>query len=84
MTKRRAVVLYAHDVGHVLCGHPGSLRTLGVGGWWHDRDEREAWEVVAALLIPHDAFRWSETVGDVARACGVPAWLAELYPHAVR
>ncbi len=77
-------VLYAHEVGHIVCGHLGSLRTLDAGDWWHDRDEREAWEVAAALLIPHEAFGWAETARDVARECRVPAWLVEMYPHGVR
>jgi len=75
-------VLYAHEVGHLLCGHPGSLRSLGVADWFHDRDEREAWEVAAALLIPRDAWVGGATPADVAASCHVPVWLAERYPRA--
>lgn len=71
---------YAHEIGHVLCEHEGSLRTLAVNDWFHDRQEREAWEVASVLLIP-TAQMVGRTAAEVARACGVPTWLAEMYPR---
>ncbi len=75
---------YAHEVGHALLGHTGSVPHLDMGDWWHDSDEREAWEVAALLLIPHEAFQWGWTGQEVAAACEVEPWLVELYPHGKR
>ena len=74
-------LLYAHEIGHILCGHAGSLVHLELGDWWHDRDEREAWEVASVLLIPHHIFMEGLSTDEVACACGVPRWLVKMYPH---
>lgn len=71
-------LLFAHEIGHVLCEHPGSLPHLDLGEWWHERDEREAWEVAAYLLIPSQViWHYGETV-LIAAACEVPRWLVDL------
>ncbi len=72
---------YAHEVGHVLCGHAGSLPHLDLGEWWYDRDEREAWQVASRLLIPWSVLVSGYTVSDIAMICEVPEWLVEMYPR---
>ncbi len=78
-------VRYAHEIAHALCRHTGSLRMIQVDGWFHDRQEREAWQLAAHLLIPSRVIYeggWSEwTMSDIAAACGVPEWLVEMYPR---
>lgn len=73
-------LIYAHEVGHVVCGHPGTIRNLTVDDWFHDRQEIEAWTVAALLLIPIDAWGWGDPVEEVAARCGVPVWVAKKYP----
>ncbi len=69
---------YAHEIGHVVCGHPGSLRARQVDNWFGDRHEREAWEFAAKLLVP-DSVRWlMETEQALASTCEVPEWLVGL------
>ncbi len=71
---------FAHEVAHVLCGHTGTVRCLDAGGEWiHERQEAEAWEVAAYLLMPLEAWEWGDPVDVVAARCGVPRWLAEKY-----
>lgn len=62
-------IYYAHEIGHIICGHVGTLRTLDAGEWWHNRDEREAWQVAARLMIPLDAI--AQGGGDADSGAGV-------------
>lgn len=72
---------YTHEIGHILHGHSGSLRAIEVNEWFHDHQEREAWEVAAALLIPLEEVakhhEWS--VSSIAALCEVPEWLVRLH-----
>lgn len=72
---------YAHEIGHVLCGHASSVPTLRVSEELHDRNEREAWEAAAVLLVPIEAFVEGQTVDGMAALCEVPPWLVQLYPR---
>lgn len=75
------LVYYAHEIGHILCGHPGSLRTLEASDWWHSRDERQAWEVATLQLTPAASWDLGATTGEVGGTYEVPGWLAEMYPR---
>lgn len=70
-------LVYAHEVGHGLACHAGTL-PVGLENLKHE-EEQEAWKVAAHLLIPW----WTvATFGDpeiVAEVCGVPVWLASLH-----
>src|SRR5690606_7827989 len=61
--------IYSHEIGHVLCGHEGSLRSLDVDDWFHDRAEFEATEVASLLLIPLDDWLTGDPIDVVARRC---------------
>lgn len=77
-------VRYAHEVAHAVCRHTGTLRLGRVDGWFHDRQEREAWQLAARLLIPtrliYEGGFSDWTKDHIAAACGVPNWLVDLYP----
>ena len=71
---------FAHEVGHVIGNHIGSLRSLQVNEWFHDKNEREAWEVAAELLVPLEVFMVEgRTTEEIAALCEVPLWLVELH-----
>lgn len=72
--------IYCHEVGHLICNHLGSLRSLKVDEWFHSREEREAWEVAALLLIPTEVFEAGGTPEDIARSCDVHVDLALAFP----
>ena len=74
-------LFYAHEIGHVICEHPGSLRARHVDPWFHDRHEREAWEVAALFLIPPQVFAEGWTKDQMATACEVPRQVFDLYPQ---
>lgn len=76
-------LVYAHEIGHFICGHLASPVTSEVNGWQHDRDEREAWLAAAVLLIPSSAVGWGENVDEVAAHCRVPAELVQMYHDAM-
>lgn len=77
----KARLVYAHEIGHILHGHPGTLRVMRVDEWFHDHQEREAWKVAAQLLVPLEEVaknpNWS--VAAVASLCEVPEWLVRLH-----
>jgi Zn-dependent peptidase ImmA (M78 family) len=76
-----ARLIHAHEIGHALYGHRGTLRSLSVDKWFDSKAERQAWQVAAHLLIPERVFYeyrgW--TVEDIAGLCGVPDWLMAMY-----
>lgn len=80
-----ARLIYAHEIGHAVLGHEGSLRLSEMDTWFSDRAEREAWQVAAQLLIPHQVLWLSAQQGwsldQVAAICDVPLWLVEMYPR---
>lgn len=80
-TKQDQRLNYAHEIGHVLCGHGASLPSLELGDWWYDKDEREAWEAASRLLIPWTAISSGHTTSEIAMICEVPEWLVEMYPR---
>lgn len=53
-------LVYAHEIGHAIHGHPGELAWQGMDSWFQDKAERQAWEVAAMLLMP-----WGRIHGDV-------------------
>lgn len=73
-------IAYAHEVGHIVCGHVGSLAAREINASWHDKQEAQAWEAAAMLLVPVEAFAWDATVDEIAAACDVPAGLVERHP----
>lgn len=75
---------FAHEVAHHLLGHTGSLPLRSVDPWFHSRDEREAWQAAALLLIPFDAFWGCAHIEMLSKRCDVPSWLIGEYPEAAR
>lgn len=73
-------LVYAHEIGHVVCGHAGSLRVASLGRAWDDKQEKEAWEVAAALLVPMEELVSGDTSAEVAARCEVPVDLVERHP----
>lgn len=73
---------YTHEVMHAVLGHRGSISMRRIEPWFHDRDEREAWEATAIALIPEWSYRESLNVRWLARASKVPEWLIAFHPLA--
>lgn len=73
-----ARLAYAHEIGHALHGHAGTLRMAGLDKWFDNRAELEAWRVAAQLLVPVDTIVRMEETALIAAACGVPPWLVGL------
>lgn len=69
-------LVYAHEIGHGIACHAGTL-AAGLEDLVQ-ADEQEAWKVAASLLIP----RWTiAALGHperVAAACKVPVWVAAI------
>lgn len=72
-------ILFAHEVGHGVLGHEGTLRCESVDDWFTRRQEREAWRFAATLLIPrpHHLEDWNE--GVIAAQCQVWPWLVSIW-----
>ena len=72
---------YAHEIGHILHGHSGTLRVMQIDEWFHNHQERDAWKVAAELLIPVEEVakhhEWS--AASIATLCEVPEWLVRLH-----
>jgi hypothetical protein len=73
-------IVYAHEVGHLLLGHVGSLALKEFSAAWHEKQEAQAWAAAAMLLIPTELCLGGETVEEIAARCRVPAGLAERHP----
>lgn len=77
-------VRYAHEIGHILCRHQGSLGLLEVDGWFSDKQENEARTMSAFLTLPVTFLverTWSGwTKSDLAAGAFVPEWLIDFYP----
>lgn len=71
---------YAHEIGHVACGHVGTLAAREINASWHDKQEEQAWEAAAKLLVPLSHFDQGETLEEIAAACRVPVGLVERHP----
>lgn len=65
-------LVYAHEVAHVILGHPGELMFEGMDRWFVDKSEREAWQIAARLLVPVSAVVEHGEVQSIASACRVP------------
>jgi hypothetical protein len=57
---------YAHEVGHLLLGHVGSLALKEFSAAWHEKQEAQAWAAAAMLLIPTELCLGGETVEEIA------------------
>lgn len=71
-------MIYAHEIGHGICGHPGTSCFMGID--IYDKFEREAWSVASGLLIPAEVARSCPDTATIAAECGVAEWLVELWP----
>lgn len=74
---------YAHEIGHAFCCHQGTYTVLSLDNALNDRQERQAWEIAAELLIPTEMVFESIFDGrsseEIAAICEVPPRLVELY-----
>lgn len=75
-------VYYAHEIGHVILGHPGNLQARDVDNWFETRQERDAWSVAAELLIPRSVTIGMDEISPhaIAERCEVPVKLVEFLP----
>ncbi|PRQ10646.1 ImmA/IrrE family metallo-endopeptidase [Corynebacterium sp. 13CS0277] len=69
----------AHELGHAACGHVSTPPA-----WLHARQEREADQYAARLLIPPDAYAAAEFdhgphPGGIAKELGVTTHLVEVW-----
>jgi len=76
LNDHRERLTYAHEIGHALCGHLGAFTYQGMDPWFRRRQELEAWEAGAALLIPWHV--WFGDLESAAQLCHVPRWLVRM------
>lgn len=69
---------YAHEIGHALYGHEGAFNFSELDQWHVDREEREAWQVAATMLVPVEAICIHGDASRIAQICRVPEWLVGL------
>jgi len=74
----------AHEVGHAILDHLGSHALYKIAPYFHTKDEREAWQAAAILLIPEHAIDDSPHVRWLERVTLTPAWLINEYPYVQR
>ena len=78
MPDRLERVVYAHEVGHGILGHRGELAFGPMSEWFSGKNEREAWEVAAMLLVPREALMPYVEASTIAAICEVPEELVHL------
>lgn len=71
----------AHELGHILAGHPNGIYMCKINKWLRDELEREAQELAAYLLVPlpniEESYR-GLTVAELATVLEVPPGLVGL------
>lgn len=72
---------FAHEVSHDVLEHEASFPLKEIGPWYQNRNEREAWQGGALILINPRSIGDSPSVYWLKRECLVPAWLINEYPH---
>lgn len=80
LSKQRQRIIHAHEIGHALNDHAGAFKweEAKMDLWFADREEREAWEVAAMLLVPIDTVVTYQDASRIATICDVPEWLVGL------
>ncbi len=75
-------MVLAHEISHLLLGHPNALYLCEVGDWWYSRIEVEAQKGAAILLIPEkplvEMARRGYSVREMQDFFEVPGELIEL------
>jgi hypothetical protein len=84
MTYEDRRLAIAHEVGHIILGHNDSHGLYKVAPYFHNAQEREAWQAAALLLISWRAVLDSPHVRWLQRVCVVPAWLINELPYVQR
>lgn len=81
LTPAERRIVLAHEIGHVVCMHIGSLNALATGpSALDDQQEREAWQVAAALLVPVREVWSGDPPAEIAARNGVPVELVTHHP----
>lgn len=64
-------LVYAHEVGHAVLGHEGTLRVESVSHYFDERQERDAWRFASLILIPEPVELIDWSVPAIAANCRV-------------
>ncbi len=67
----------AHEMGHYIAGHRHGLNMLTERPWTWTKEEREASEIGARLLVPEWSLQEYQTIAELAAACDVPGRIVE-------
>lgn len=73
-------IYYAHEIAHVVLEHLGSRQTRALHAVYNDRQENEAWEGAAYMLVTGMAVLTGQTTDRIAEIAGVTTDLVVRHP----